>query len=184
MTTATTGHGEITAGAYKVDPVHSNASFEVEHSGIALFRGGFRPVSASLAVNDDGELTLTGSVDVTAIAIDDPNLRPHLLSPDFFDADRNPTVDFRSTEVTGAGDDLTVKGELSMAGVTLPVEATGRLRGPVTGPGDIEKIALALEATIDRTAFGMVWQMDLPDGNKALANDVKLIVELELDKAA
>lgn len=183
MTTATTDRIEIAAGTYDVDPIHSNANFEVEHSGIALFRGGFKPVGATLTATDDGELTLTGSVEVTAIGIDDENLRPHLLSPDFFDADRNPTVDFRSTEITGAADDLTVKGELSMAGVTLPVEASGRLRGPVTGPGDIEKIALALETTIDRTAFGMVWQMDLPDGNKALANDVKLIVELELNKA-
>ena len=69
-----------------------------------------------------------------------------------------------------------------MAGVSLPVEATGRLRGPVTGPAGTPVLALALETLIDRTAFGMVWQMDLPDGNKALANEVKLVVELELAK--
>jgi len=183
MTTATTQQLEIASGTYEIDPIHSNANFEVEHSGIAFFRGGFKPVGASLNVSEDGEITLTGSVDVTSIGIDDENLRPHLLSPDFFDADRNPTVDFRSTEITGSADDLTVKGDLSMAGVTLPVEATGRLRGPVTGPGDVEKIALALETSIDRTAFGMNWQMDLPDGNKALADDIKLIVELELNRS-
>lgn len=183
MSIATKDRIEIASGTYEVDPLHSNANFEVEHSGIAFFRGGFKPVGARLTASKGGEVELTGSVEVASIGIDDENLRPHLLSPDFFDADRNPTVDFRSTEITGAADDLTVKGELSMAGVTLSVEATGRLRGPVTGPGDVEKIALALETVIDRTAFGMVWQMDLPDGNKALAEDVKLIVELELNKA-
>jgi polyisoprenoid-binding protein YceI len=182
-TTATTDRTQLSAGTYEVDAIHSNANFEVEHSGISFFRGGFKPVGATLTVADDGELTLTGSVDVAAIGIDDENLRPHLLSPDFFDADRNPTVDFRSTEITGSADDLHVKGELSMAGFSLPVEAAGRLRGPIAGPDGSEKIAVALETTIDRTAFGMVWQMDLPDGNKALADDVKLTVELELGRS-
>ena len=70
-----------------------------------------------------------------------------------------------------------------MAGFALPVEATGRLRGPVTLAEGIERVSLSLEATVDRTAFGMTWQMELPDGNQALANDVRLIVELELQKS-
>jgi polyisoprenoid-binding protein YceI len=183
MSTATTDNLQIAAGTYSVDPVHSTANFAVEHSGVSFFRGGFKPVGGALVVGEDGEITLHGSVDVTAIGIDDENLRPHLLSPDFFDADRNPTVDFTSTEVTGSADDLHVKGELSMAGFTLPVEADGRVRGPVTGPDGVDRIALSLETSIDRTAFGMVWQMDLPDGTKALANDVKLTVELELGRS-
>jgi polyisoprenoid-binding protein YceI len=70
-----------------------------------------------------------------------------------------------------------------MAGVTVPLAARGRLRGPVAGPGGGEKASLALEATIDRTDYGMDWQMELPAGGAVLANDVKLIVELELNKA-
>ncbi len=68
-----------------------------------------------------------------------------------------------------------------MAGFSLPVAAKGRLRGPVEVPGVGEKISLGLEATIDRTDYGMNWQMELPAGGQALANDVKLIVELELN---
>ena len=41
MTTATTDNIGIAAGTYEVDTVHSNANFEVEHSGIAFFRGNF-----------------------------------------------------------------------------------------------------------------------------------------------
>jgi polyisoprenoid-binding protein YceI len=69
-----------------------------------------------------------------------------------------------------------------MAGVSVPVTASGRLRGPIDGPAG-PKLALALEATIDRTDYGMDWQMELPSGGVALANDVKLVVELELNKA-
>ena len=172
----------LQAGTWTADQKHSNATFEVEHAGVSTFRGGFKPIDAKLVVADD-TLALDGAVEVASISIDDENIRPHVLSPDFFDADRNPTVTFRSIEITGDPDDLRVKGELGLAGISLPVEATGRLRGPVPGPAGGEKISLALEATIDRTAYGMDWQMELPGGGIALANDVKLIVELELDNA-
>ena len=178
MTTAT--RVDIPVGTWTADQVHSNASFEVEHSGVSTFRGGFKPIDAKLTVGDDGA-ALEGSVAVENISIDDENIRPHLLSPEFFDADRNPSVQFRSTEITGDADDLRVKGELSLAGVTLPVEATGRVRGPVEGPAGA-KLALGLESVIDRTDYGMNWQMDLPGGGSILGNDVKLIVELELNQ--
>ena len=60
--------------------------------------------------------------------------------------------------------------------------ATGSIRGPIEFPGVGEKLALSLNATIDRTEYGMNWQMELPDGSQALANDVSLAVELELNK--
>ncbi len=54
------------------------------------------------------------------------------------------------------------------------------MRGPVEFAPGLEKLSLSLETTVDRTAFGMVWQMELPGGEQALANDVRLVVELEL----
>lgn len=182
MTTATETTTQVPAGTYKVDALHSNATFEVEHAGVSIFRGGFKPIDATLVASDDGSLELTGTVSVESIGIDDENLRPHLLSPDFFDAERNPSVDFRSTEISGPADDLRVSGELEMAGAKQTVEARGRLRGPITGPDGKPRISLALETAIDRTDYGMNWQMELPGGEAALANEVKLVVELELGK--
>jgi polyisoprenoid-binding protein YceI len=172
---------EVPAGTYAVDPVHSNANFEVEHAGVSIFRGGFKPIDATLVSADDG-LVLDGGVRVDGISVDDENIRPHLLSPEFFDAERNPEIRFRSTEIGGSTDDLRVVGKLSMAGASLPVEATGRLRGPVVLPGGIEKLSLSLETAIDRTAYGMDWQMEIPGGGVALANEVKLVVELEFNR--
>jgi polyisoprenoid-binding protein YceI len=171
----------VPAGTYAVDPVHSSAVFEVEHAGLSIYRGGFKPIDARL-VSDGGELRLEGAVQVEAVGIDDENLRPHLLSPEFFDAERNPEIRFRSTKISGSANDLRIAGELSMAGASLPVEASGRLRGPITGPDEKQRVSLALSAVIDRTDFGMNWQMDLPGGEPALANEVKIVVELELGK--
>lgn len=180
MTTAT-DQRIVPTGTWTVDVAHSSANFEVEHAGVSIFRGGFKPVDAKLVSGDDG-VVLEGGVSVESISIDDENIRPHLLAPDFFDADRNPDVRFRSTEISGSTNDLKVGGELSMAGASLPVEARGRIRGPISLGEHGEKIALSLETTIDRTAFGMVWQMDLPGGEAALGNDVRLLVELEFHK--
>jgi|RhiMetdeSRZDD1v2_1073273.scaffolds.fasta_scaffold2863073_1 polyisoprenoid-binding protein YceI len=180
--TATTTDRLVPVGTWAIDVAHSSATFEAEHAGVSTFRGGFTPIDAKLVSGDDG-LELEGVVRVETISVDDENIRPHLLSPDFFDVGRNPEVSFRSTSIDGPADDLRVRGDLSMAGFELPVEATGRLRGPVRLSEDIERLSLSLEATVDRTAFGMNWQMELPDGNQALANDVRLVVELEFQKS-
>ena len=168
-------------GTWAVDNAHSSANFEVEHGGVSVFRGGFRPIDATLTATDDG-LVLEGAVKVESISVDDENIRPHLLSPDFFDVLRNPRITYRSTEIAGGADELRVTGKLSMAGLSLPVTATGRVRGPVSFGEGLEKLSVSLETTVDRTAFGMVWQMELPGGEQALANDVRLVVELELLK--
>jgi polyisoprenoid-binding protein YceI len=179
--TATTTERLVPTGRWTLDNPHSSAGFEVEHAGVSLFRGDFSPIEAKLVADDEG-VALEGRVEVESISVEDENIRPHLLSPEFFDSGRNPEIRFRSTEIAGSPDDLRITGELSLAGVTLPVEATGRVRGPVTLGEGIERLSLSLETTIDRTAFGMNWQMELPGGGQALANDVRLVVELEFNR--
>jgi polyisoprenoid-binding protein YceI len=176
MTAAT---APITSGAWSVDRAHSNATFAIRHAGLSLFRGSFRDLDARLEADEEGAV-LTGAVRVDSIDVDDENIRPHLLSPEFFDAERHPEVAFRSSDLAIDGDDVRVTGELEIAGSVQPVSARGTLRGPVEGPGGGQKLALGLEAVIDRTEYGMNWQMDMPDGSPALANDVSIAVDLEL----
>jgi polyisoprenoid-binding protein YceI len=181
MTNATATTERVPTGTWAVDRAHSSATFAVQHAGLSIFRGSFKSLDAKLEVGDEGA-TLTGTVPVESIDVDDENIRPHLFSPEFFDAQRNPEVRFRSTDLAIEGDEVRLAGELELAGATQAVVATGTLRGPIEVPGVGEKVALSLEATIDRTEYGMNWQMDLPDGSPALANDVSLAVELELNK--
>ncbi|HEX6115481.1 MAG TPA: YceI family protein [Solirubrobacterales bacterium] len=181
MSTATAATERVPAGTWAVDHAHSSATFAVRHAGLSIFRGSFKRLDATLEVGDDGAV-LTGAVPVESIDVDDSDIRPHLFSPEFFDAERNPEVRFRSTDLAIAGDEIRLSGDLELAGATQAVVATGTVRGPIEVPGVGEKVALSLEATIDRTEFGMDWQMELPDGSPALANDVSLAVELELNK--
>ena len=176
MSTITTEQS-IPTGTWTLDTVHSTVGYAVRHSGVSLFKGTVGSFEAALA---DG--TIRGSADVSSITVNDENLQGHLLSPDFFDVERTPRVSFESTSVSRVGDQLTVEGELEIRGVKQPVTLTGTVAGPVAGPAG-DKIGLHLETAIDRTAFGMTWNMDLPGGGPILDDEVTLAADLELAQA-
>ena len=114
----------------------------------------------------------------------DENLQAHLRSPEFFDTERFPEVKFVSTSIRRDGDEVVIDGELTIKDHTHPVQARGTITGPAVTLGDAEKIGLSLEAVVDRTEFGLEWNAPLPKGGVALADDVKLNVELELAREA
>ena len=176
MSTITTEQA-IPTGTWTLDTVHSSVGYAVRHSGVSLFKGTVDSFDAELA---DG--TIRGSADVSSITVNDENLQGHLLSPDFFDVERTPRVFFESTSIRRDGDELTVEGELELRGVKQPITLTGTIAGPVEGPAG-GKIGLTLETVIDRTSFGMDWNMELPGGGFILDNEVTLTANLEFGKA-
>jgi polyisoprenoid-binding protein YceI len=170
---------QVPTGSYGVDPVHSSIGFGVKYNGLATFRSTFEKFDAQLAGG-----VLTGTADVSSIAIDEPNFKGHLLSGEFFDAETTPTVTFRSTGIR-ANDDGTaeVDGELTIRGITKPVTATGNYAAGADPYGN-ERVAFELTTTVDRREFGLNWQNALPNGNDSLAWDVALNVDLQLVKQA
>jgi polyisoprenoid-binding protein YceI len=169
----------IPAGAYTVDPVHSSVGFEVKHM-ISTFRGGFRDYEARLE-SGDGRFRLEGSADVASVDVRDENLAAHLHGPDFFDAERTPRIEFSSDRIEIAGDGtLELEGELTIRGVTKPIEAVGRLEHVGADLGGSDRVGVSLEATVDRRDYGIEWNAPLPKGGVALGNEVSLVVDLEL----
>lgn len=176
MSTITETRTDLPTGTWQVDPVHSTVAFSVKHMLVANFRGGFGTFDVTLDENG-----LRGTVDISSVDVSEPNLNGHLLSPDFFDVERNPQLSFRSTAIRASGGELDIDGELSIKGVTKPVKITGTVSGPVTHPFDASsRLGLELETVIDRTAFGLNWNAPLPTGGFSVGNDVKLHAELEL----
>jgi polyisoprenoid-binding protein YceI len=171
---------QLPTGTWKLDPIHSSASFAVKHMVVATFRGRFEDFDATLEVGDDGEAKLAGTVRTDSIVVKDENLAGHLKSPDFFDTERYPELEFESTSIRREGDELVVDGELTIKGNTHPVEGRGVLVGPHDDIAGNTKVGLTLETTIDRTQYGLNWNAPLPKGGFALADDVALTVELEL----
>jgi polyisoprenoid-binding protein YceI len=167
----------LPTGTWHLDPVHSSIGFEIAYMG-GTFRGQFRDVEATIA--DGG---VAGSAKVASVDVKDENLTAHLSSPEFFDVERYPELRFASTEIDGA-EELTIRGEITIKGVTKPVELTGRATEPLTDAYGRERFGLTLETTVDRTAFGLNWNLPLPSGEPALSNDVTLVAELFFVKEA
>jgi polyisoprenoid-binding protein YceI len=169
-----------TGTTWTVDPVHSSVGFAVKHMVVSTFRGGFEDYDATLTASEDGTLRLAGRVSADSISVKDDNLATHLKAPDFFDTERHPDVTFASTLVHAENGSLVVDGELTIKGNTRPIEARGVITEVHETLGGVEKVGLELEAIVDRTEYGLDWNAPLPKGGFALANEVKLQINLEL----
>src|SRR5882724_1624593 len=171
---------KIPAGTWQIDPTHSEVGFAVPYLG-GTFRGSFSPVEATLTVGEDGAVELAGSAPVEGIK--DKDLSGHLLSPDFFDAERAPKIAFKASDLDRSGNDVKVNGELTIKGNTRPVELTGTITDPIVDYTENERIVVTLETTIDRTQFDLNWNAPIPSGEQALGNDVTVNAELFFFKA-
>ena len=179
MSTITQTTTSLPIGTWNVDPTHSHVGFELDYMG-GVFRGSFSPVEARLEVDEQGGVKLEGSALAEAVKVQDENLNAHLLSPEFFDAPRTPVLTFASTDVRRSGDEVVVHGELTVKGTTKAVELRGTIGEPLTDAYGRERFALKLEGTVDRTDFGLDWNIALPSGDPALSNKVRLVAELYL----
>jgi len=174
---------EVPAGTYAVDPVHSSIGFAVVHNGVSTFRSGFRAYEAELTGGT--EPRLEGTVEVASVDIDEEMLKGHLLSPEFFDAERYPQLKFRSTGFEVAEDGtLKLSGELEIRGTRHEVEASGRFGQLGTDLGGSARVGFSLATSVDRRSFGLDWQAELPSGGEVLDYEVEIAVELELVKEA
>jgi polyisoprenoid-binding protein YceI len=116
--------------------------------------------------------------------VKDENLSAHLQAPDFFDAERYPELSFESSDIERQGDQVTVRGSITIKGVERPVELTGTITDPISDPYGGERLGLKLETGINRNEFGVDWNSALPDGKPSLADDVKLTAELQFVREA
>lgn len=182
MSTITETSTRLPVGTWNVDPAHSHVGFELDYMG-GVFRGSFSPVDARLEVDEQGAAKLEGSARAEAVKVQDENLNAHLLSPEFFDAPRTPILAFASNDVRRSGDEVELDGELTVKGTKQPVALRGSIGEPVTDAYGRERLGLELGGAVDRTQFGLDWNIALPTGEPALSNEVRLVAELFLIKA-
>jgi polyisoprenoid-binding protein YceI len=169
----------LPTGTFAGDRVHSSVDFEVQYMGIGTFSGTVSDFDATL---ENGRLTGAGRI--ASLEVKDENLHAHLMSPEFFDAERHPEVSFSTEQAQINGSNVRFEGEITIKGITKPTTLTGTIVGPTTDPYGNERYGLKLSTTVDRTEFGILWNADMPNGTKALADEVTLKADLSLVKAA
>jgi polyisoprenoid-binding protein YceI len=175
QTTSTTA---IPTGTWSLDTVHSSIGFAVQYAGVGTFRGTFDEFEATLV---DGRLE--GIARVASVRVDDENLAGHLQSPDFFDAEQHPELRFVSKSIERDGDRVSIDGELTIRGISHPVESAGSVTGPLTDAFGRQRVAFDVETTVNRQDYGLTWNMELPGGGQALGDDVTITATLAFVQA-
>lgn len=173
-----------TATAWTLDTTHSEIGFRVRHMMVSWTRGHFGAFAGKVVLDDANPERNRVEVSIEAASVD-TRLEArdhHLRSADFFDVEHHPQITFRSTSVRPAGEgSLTVHGDLTIRGVTRPVELEVDGLGPARADpwGGIRRGAQA-RARIDRRDFGLVWNGALEAGGVLVGDEVRLELEVEL----
>jgi polyisoprenoid-binding protein YceI len=179
---------DVTAptGTWNVDPSHSRIGFAVKHLGISTVRGSFGDFEGHLEIGEDvSSAKATGTVQVASIDTGEPDRDGHLLNSDFFNAEKYPQITFESTSIDVSPDKaVTVTGDLTMMGTTKEITLTGVLGGMETDPFGNERVGLEMHGELDRTEFGMTFNIPLDSGAAAMSNTVGLTLDISAIKAA
>jgi polyisoprenoid-binding protein YceI len=168
-------------GTFTLDPSHTHVGFSVRHMMVSKVRGRFAAVTGTIVIGDD-PVASSVEVDVELASIDtrDEARDQHLRSADFFDAEAHPTMTYRSTSVSAVGKGrFTVRGDLTVKGVTRPVELDVSYEGTARDPWGNERIGVSATGELDREAFGLTWNQGLETGGVLVGKAVKLEIEAE-----
>ena len=169
---------------WSIDKAHSKIGFSIPHMAISEVEGNFKDFDASVVskASDFNGAEVTFSAKTASIDTDNERRDNHLKSPDFFDAEKNPELSFKGNLVKQGGK-YKLKGDLTMHGVTKPVEFDVTYGGTMnTGRG--EKAGFKISGKINRQDFGLTWANKTPTGELVVGDEVDIIGKIELDKKA
>jgi polyisoprenoid-binding protein YceI len=175
----------LPTGTWNVDPTHSRVGFRVKHLGISTVRGHFDDYEGQLVIDDEGNVTASGSVKVASIDTADSDRDTHLKAADFFDVDSYPEITFKSTSVTAKDEDTyEITGDLTMHGVTKAITLTAEVGGSEVDPFGNTRVGLEATGELSRSDYGMKFNMALGSGNLAVSDKIKLDLDISAVKAS
>jgi len=178
----------LSAQQWRIDTAHSAAQFSIRHMMVSTVRGQFGKLTGAVQWDPakPAAASVEAQVEVASIDTREPKRDAHLRSPDFFDADKYPTMSFKSTSLTPAGPGRwKLAGELGIRGVVRPVVFD--VEGPgeaVKGPDGNLRVGATATTRINRKDFGMTWNRALDAGGFVLGEEVTITVDVELVRGA
>lgn len=173
----------IPAGTYTIDPTHSEVGFSVRHAGIAKVRGSFEEFEGTITVAEElAQSSANATVQLASVNTRNAQRDEHLRSADFFNVETNPEMTFTSTGIAVDGDEFVLTGDLTLNGVTLPIELETEYNGTATDPYGNERIGFSAETELNRKDFGLTWNAVLETGGVMVSEKVKIVLEVSATK--
>ncbi|HKF48400.1 MAG TPA: YceI family protein [Terracidiphilus sp.] len=166
---------------WNIDSNHSEVDFTVKHMSLSNVRGHFHGVKGAITLNeaDITKSSVSVTIDVSSVDTGVSMRDNDLKSPNYFDAAQFPTATFTSTSVSGSGTNLKVSGNLTLHGVTKPVELDVEgPSGPVNGMDHKPHAGYTASVTLNRKDFGV--GAKTPNG--MVSDEVKLTIDMDVAK--
>ncbi|MHA6616905.1 YceI family protein [Pseudonocardia sp. DLS-67] len=168
------------AGTWTPDPAHSEIAFSVRHLMISKVRGRFTGYDVTIVTGDDPmDSSVTATIDIASVDTGSETRDTHLRSGDFLDAEKYPTMTYRSTGVRRTGDSWTVEGDLTVHGVTRRVPLALEMNGFSPDPWGGLRAGFSATAEIDRHDFGIDLTVPMDTGGVALGDKVSISIEIQ-----
>ena len=174
--TATTQETGLPVGTWQIDPVHSSLEFQVRNMGLVTVKGFFADFEGSLQVDEDGSTRAEGTVQAASVHTRSEKRDEHLRAPDFFDVD-GVLTDGRLWYGPD-GEELKVHGDLTIKGITRPVELRAEVTGGGPDPWGGERVGVAAYGEVDRRDFDLHWDVRTPTDVPLASHKVKIEAQI------
>ncbi|MBA3628026.1 MAG: YceI family protein [Chloroflexi bacterium] len=188
QTTDTQTRDSSTArSTWTLDAAHSSLHFSGRQMMISTVRGHFARFDARIEGSDEDPESASVQVTVEAASLHTglDQRDEHLRSPDLLDVANFPNIEFRSTSIKKANEDrLAVEGDLTIKGVTRPIQTEATLRGVAVGMSGARRAAFTTEFTIDRGDWGMTFNVPLGGDAVLIGREITLQFELTVEEQA
>jgi polyisoprenoid-binding protein YceI len=170
---------------WNIDPAHSTAQFTVRHLAISNVTGNFTKVTGSVVLNekDITQSQVSASIDVSSVDTRVEARNKDLKSPNFFDVEKYPTIEFKSKRIASGGGKLQVIGDLTIHGTTR--EVTLDVDGPtpeLSDPWGNSRRGISATTTINRRDFNLTYNNLLKTGEAVVGDNVKIQIDAEMVK--
>ncbi|UJW29892.1 YceI family protein [Saccharothrix sp. AJ9571] len=175
------------AGAYQLDPAHSRIGFVARHAMVTKVRGNFNDFAGTLVLNADEPAKSSANVSIEVISVDTrSNMRDnHLRSDEVLDPEHFPQITFISTEVERIGDaEFRMTGDLTIRGTTRQIDIDWTFGGIAKDPMGSLRSGFEGRAEINRTDFGITFNVPLESGGVLVSEKIVLEFEVSAIKEA
>lgn len=173
------------AGTFAIDAGHSRLGFVARHLVVAKTRGQFDRFEGTLTIAEDPAASSAEvTIEAASVNTNESTRDEHLRSGDFFGTEENPNLTFRTTGLSVDGGQVKATGDLTIRGVTKPVELDVEVEGVVTDPWGNERIVVSAATEIDREDWGISWNQALETGGVMVGKKVKIEIEVEAVRQA
>jgi polyisoprenoid-binding protein YceI len=180
MTAETVGIPGYIAGTWDIDPVHSHVGFVARHLMVSKVRGNFGKFEGQIVTAEDPlQSSATATIDTTSFDTGNDQRNSDVKSENFLDVANHPTMTYRSTRIWQDGDKLYADGDLTIRGVSNPVELIVEVNGFGPDPYGGTRLGLSATGEINRNDYGISFNMALPTGGVMISEKIQLTIEVE-----